>query len=143
AHPSERTPSPLLDVSLGFRAFQRHLRYSGDQFGALPAYDLNGAPAGVIAVEVFPYRTKSFRLGIEGSFEYAFALGSTLKAPPAGQAAVTYTTRASQFSIGARGDYYFSRAASLGLALDYGQQSYSLDLPPPTASYAGVPDVAY
>jgi hypothetical protein len=139
----EKPRGPLLDLELGMRGFQRHLRYTGDSFGALPPYDLNGAPAGVLTAEVFPYRTKNLSIGIAGSFEYAFALGSTLKAPPAGQAATTYTTKALQYGIGARGDYYFARFSSIGLGLDYGLQSYSVDLPPPTMTYAGVPDVAY
>jgi hypothetical protein len=144
--PREReTPrGPLLDAELGVHGFQRHLRYSGDQFGVLPAYDLSGAPAGALVVSAYPYRTKTISIGIAGSFEYAFALGSTFKAPPAGQAAgTTYTTQSLAFSIGPRGDYYFGRLSSVGIGLDYGTQTYSVDLPPPTMTDAGVPDVAY
>jgi hypothetical protein len=141
---AETPRGPLLDAELGVHGFQRHLRYSGDTFGVLPGYDLGGAPAGALEVSVYPYRTKTFSLGLAGSFEYAFALGSKFKAAPAGQAeGATYTTQSLAYSIGPDAEYYFGRLSSVGLGVDYGMQSYSVDLPPPTPTDAGVPDVSY
>jgi len=144
--PERKAPvpfAPLFETGLGLHVFQRHLRYSGDQFNVLPPYDLNGAPAGSLIASVYPYRTRNFGLGLAGSFEYAFALGSTFKEPPPGQTASSYTTRALQYSIGPRAAYYFDRGSSVSLSVDYVGQIYSLDLPPPTMTQPGVPDVAY
>jgi hypothetical protein len=140
----------LLDLEVGARGFQRHLSYRDDLFHALPSYDLGGAPAATVAFGVYPIKTSSgsFTLGLTGSFEYAFALGSTYKTPQAGQEGKTYTTKAMQYAIGLRGNFIFG-TNTVGIGAEYGSQTFEVDLPPPvlptatSAGNAGVPDVSY
>jgi hypothetical protein len=135
----------LLDLGVGIRGFQRHLGYKDDWYGVLPSYDLNGAPEGDINVGVFPIKTPTGGLtaGLVGSFGYAFALGSTYKVPPMGSTTATkYTTKAMQFSVGAQANFIFG-TSSVSVAVEYGGQSYAVDLPPPSAANAQVPDVDY
>jgi hypothetical protein len=145
--PSDRGGAkPIIaDIGVGIRGFQRHLGYKEDYYGTLPSYDLSGAPEAVLALGVFPIKngTGSITAGLVGSFGYAFALGSTYKVPPAGAAAGTkYTTKSMEFSVGAKANFIFG-TSSLGVAAEFGSQTFKVDLPPPDAANAGVPDVAY
>jgi len=137
------SPFPLLEVSLGVRGFQRHLSYTDDIFGQLPSYDLNGAPAGRLGVAVYPLRTPTLSVGLVGSFEYAFALGSTFKRPPEGAAEGTkYSTSAMQYAVGALANLLVGGATLFG-GVDYVGQSFTVGLPPSMNSNASVPDVRY
>lgn len=127
--------SRLLEASLAFDWFTRHLKYAGDTQNTLPPYDAGGAPAASLSAAVFPLRTGEWSVGASGSFAYGF-INSKANGG-------SYTTRANQYSIGARGRYHFGPIGYVGLGFDYGGQNYSIDLPPPTATNAGVPDVAY
>jgi hypothetical protein len=82
-------------------------------------------------------------VGLVGSFEYAFALGSTFKKPPAGQAEGTkYNTSAMQYAVGLRANYWLSGSTLFG-GVDYVGQSFSVGLPAPTDTSGSVPDVKY
>jgi len=143
---SERGTKPVIvDIGVGIRGFQRHLGYKDDWRGVLPAYDLSGAPEAVLALGLFPIKngSGSITAGIIGSFGYAFALGSTYKVPPAGSTTSTkFTTKALEFSVVAE-SFNKIGTSSLGVAAEFGSQSFAVDLPPPNADNAGVPDVAY
>lgn len=132
----------LLDVGLGLSFFQRHLSYGGDQNNVFPPYDMSGAPAAGLEVGVFPYRTTNWSVGVSGGFQYAFALNTDFKVPMANQTG-KYATKSSQYNIGPRGRYHFGPTGYVGLGVEYGAQSYSIDLPPPTLTDASVPDVSY
>jgi opacity protein-like surface antigen len=133
----------MLELSVGVRGFQRHLSYVDDIRGVLPSYDLNGAPAGQIGIAYYPLRTPKFSVGLLGSFEYAFALGSTFKSPPPGETQGTkYDTSAMQYAIGLRGNLLLGGPTLFG-GLDYLGQSFVVGLPDPTAMNASVPDVKY
>jgi hypothetical protein len=134
--------SRLLDVGVAFDFFTRHLSYGGDTRNVFPPYDMNGGPAAEISAGVYPYRTDKWSIGITGAFQYAFALNTNFKVPSSGQTG-KYSTKSSQFSIGPRGRYLFGQTGYVGLGVEYGSQSYSIDLPPPTATDASVPDVSY
>jgi opacity protein-like surface antigen len=136
------TPFPLVELSVGLRGFQRHLSYNDDVNGVLPSYDLKGAPAGRIGVAFYPLRTPKLSVGLVGSFEYAFALGSTFKTPPMGVEAKTYSTSSMQYAIGLRGNLLLG-TATVFAGVDYLGQSFIVNLPDPTASNASVPDVKY
>jgi hypothetical protein len=141
------TKPVMVDLGVGIRGFQRHLGYNQDYYGTLPKYDLNGAPEADLTLGLFPIKTSNGNItaGIVGSLGYAFALGSTYKMPPAGSTTTTkYTTKAMQLTAGAKVNFIFG-TASLGLAIEYGMQSFAVDLPPPPTDHsnAGVPDVDY
>jgi hypothetical protein len=91
---------------------------------------------------VFPYRKGALSIGIAGAFEYAFALNSSYQAPGTSQS-TNYSTKASDYSVGPVLRYAFGRQGAVGVGVQYGAQNYSVDLPPPTMTNAGVPDVAY
>jgi hypothetical protein len=136
---------PLLDAEIGLKGFQRHLAYQGDANNVLPNYDLSGAPAIAIDVGVYPIRTSSggFTFGITGSFENAFSIATQYKAPVQGSGQEgDHATSANAYAIGARGNFNFG-SNTIGIGVEYGAQNYKLDLPPPDATNAQVPDVAY
>jgi hypothetical protein len=137
----------MVDFGVGIRGFQRHLGYKDDWNGTLPSYDLNGAPEAELTLGVFPIKNSngSITAGLVGSFGYAFALGSTYKVPPMGSTTATkYTTKAMEFTVGAKVNFNFG-TSSLGVAAEFGKQSFAVNLPPPPADHsnAGVPDVDY
>jgi opacity protein-like surface antigen len=132
----------LLDASLALSFFQRHLSYGGDTANVFPPYDMNGGPAAALEVGVFPYRTPQWSVGLTGGFQYAFALNTDFKVPMSNQTG-KYSTKASQYDIGAKGRYHFGPTGYVGVGAEYGAQNYSIDLPPPTPTDASVPDVSY
>jgi hypothetical protein len=134
---------PLLDAEVGLKGFQRHLSYQNDVNNVLPNYDLSGAPAVAVDVGIYPIRTSSggFALGVTGSFENAFSIGTTYREPQQGQEG-THATSANAWAVGLRGNFIFG-STTLGIGTEYGAQNYTVDLPPPTAVNAQVPDVAY
>jgi hypothetical protein len=134
--------APLLDAEIGIKGFQRHLTYQNDVNNVLPDYDLSGAPAVAIDVGIYPIRTGNLSFGLIGSFENAFSIGTTYREPQAGQEG-THATSSNAFSIGARGNLSFGSSSQVGLGVEYGALNYTVDLPPPTADNAQVPDVAY
>jgi hypothetical protein len=135
--------APLIDAELGLKGFQRHLAYQDDKYNVLPDYDLGGAPAVAINVGVYPIRTASggFALGVTGSFENAFSIGTTYREPQPGQEG-THATSANAYAFGLRGNFNFG-SSTLGVGVEYGAQNYTVDLPPPDQNNAQVPDVAY
>ncbi len=137
----EKPLPPILDLSIGIKAFQRHLSYADDVNNALPNYDLGGAPAFTADLGLYPIRGSSVSAGITASFEKGFAMGSTYKVPQPGQEG-THSTTASAFAVGGRLNFHFG-LSSIGIGVEYGGQSFSVDLPPPTVDNAGVPDVEY
>jgi hypothetical protein len=133
---------PLLDAEIGLKGFQRHLAYQGDVDNVLPDYDLGGAPAVAINVGIYPVRTAGgFAFGVTGSFENAFSIGTTYREPQPGQEG-THPTSANAYAFGVRANYHFG-SSMLGIGVEYGAQNYTVELPPPDATNAQVPDVAY
>jgi hypothetical protein len=134
---------PMIDAEIGLKGFQRHLAYQNDVDNVLPDYDLSGAPAVAINVGFYPVRTSSggFALGVTGSFENAFSIGTTYREPQPGQEG-THATSANAWALGLRGNFIFG-STTLGIGAEYGAQNYTVDLPPPDAMNAQVPDVAY
>jgi hypothetical protein len=134
----------LLDVALGLKGFRRSLAYQGDVNNVLPDYTLSGAPALALEAGIYPINISkgTITAGFTGSFERAFAVGTTYAAPQPGQEG-THTTSAMAYSIGARGNYNFGMTNTIGLGIEYGVLTYTVDLPPPTPENAQVPDVAY
>ncbi|HEX9295099.1 MAG TPA: hypothetical protein VF881_04675 [Polyangiaceae bacterium] len=137
----EKAMPPILDLSIGIKGFQRHLSYDDDVNNALPNYDLSGAPAFTADIGLYPIRSSSISAGVTGSFEQGFAMGSTYRVPQPGQEG-THATTASAFAVGARLNFHFG-LSSIGVGVEYGGQSFAVDLPPPTLDNAGIPDVEY
>ncbi len=132
---------PLLDLEIGAKLLQRHLLYKDDVNDVLPDYNLSGAPAVALNVGIYPIRTSGLAIGIVGGFETAFAIGTTYASPQPGQEG-THSSSASAYSLGARANFIFGKSF-LGLGVDYGAQSYKVDLPPPTPDNAQVPNTTY
>jgi len=127
----------LLELSLGFDWFTRHLSYAGDTLNTLPPYELSGAPAVSLGAEVYPLREGDWSVGVAGSAGFGFVNSK------AANGSTSYRSQANQFSIGARGRYHFLQTSWVGAGFDFGSQNYSVDDPPPTITNAGIPDMAY
>jgi hypothetical protein len=129
-----------LDLTVGGRAFRRHLSYTDDLFGVLRAYDLNLGPAAYAAVEWYPGAHFSngplAHLGLVASGEYAFALRSRDPATDA-----SYDTRAWSASLGVRARLPLG-ASEVGLTGAYLLQQYAVE-GTRHGNDPGVPTVTY
>ena len=135
----------LLDIAIGIKGFRRNLGYKSDIFNALPSYDLGVAPAAALQLGVYPVKLADGKvtIGLNGSFEYAFAMKSSYDRPPAGQEGKKYSTKSMGYSAGLQANLTLAPTTSLHGGVEYGAQSFKVDLPDPTSNNAGVPDVDY
>ena len=136
----------MVDIGVGIRGFQRHLSYKDDAYGALPDYDLNGAPEAELRSGCFPSRTQAAASPPASSVASATRLRWALRTrclPPAPMTSPKLTTKAMQLLGGCQGQLHLwfelARCSSrVRNAVLRGR------LPPPPADLnAGVPDVSY
>jgi hypothetical protein len=118
-------PPAMLEASIGPRAISRALTFS-DNFSALPAYRLPGAPGLASEMSFYPgARSSSWlgNIGLAGAFETS--LGATTQSRP-GAAETPTRHRAYRLGIRARVP---ATIATLLLGADYGEQHFVLQVP--------------
>jgi hypothetical protein len=135
-----------IDLAAGLRAFQRHLSYSSDQELMRP-YDIDpGAVALEASLELYPGAPSTTgaggNIGLTGSVHSAVGLTSRYKSPLNPDQEGSYATKAYGYEFGAKYRFPFS-SNEVAIALSYGQQVFSLSLPPASTPNMAVPTVEY
>lgn len=146
AGPLSHSRQITLDLAGGVRAFQRHLSYSTDAALMRP-YDIDpGAGALAVAAELYPAASVTdtgwANLGITASCQTAIGLTSKYKRPLTVDQQDSYATKSYGFEFGLKYRIPWS-SSEVAFAAGYGQQTFSLNLPPQAASNMNVPGVAY
>jgi hypothetical protein len=135
-----------IDLTAGLRAFQRHLSYSSDQELMRP-YDIDpGAVALEASLELYPGAPSTTgpgaNIGLTANVQSAVGLTSRYKNPLNADQEGTYTTKSYGYDFGLKYRFPFS-SNEVAVAVSYGQQVFSLSLPPASAPNMAVPTVEY
>ena len=121
--PEERG-APWISIAVGPELYGRHFTYRDDVFQQLQEYDVTATPAVTATGEVYPMVGRSSGalagLGAAGHFTHVPSFETE------DGAGTRYTSEARSFAGGARYRYALG-PVSLAGALDFGQQSFSIE----------------
>jgi hypothetical protein len=121
--PEEEGGAPWISIAVGPELYGRHFSYRDDVFEQLQEYDVTATPALTATGEVYPMvgsRGALAGLGAAGHFTHVPSFETE------DGAGARYTSEARSFAGGARYRYMLG-PVSLAAALDFGQQSFSIE----------------
>jgi hypothetical protein len=122
--PEAERGAPWVSIAVGPELYGRHFTYRDDVFQQLQEYDVTATPALTATGEVYPMVGRSSGalagLGAAGHFTHVPSFETE------DGAGTLYTSEARSFAGGARYRYALG-PVSLAAALDFGQQSFSIE----------------